>query len=68
MAEIHVERKSGNRLWFWILAAVLAVIVAVVLLDYAGYIQLPAIGAALPDPAGSPALAAALAVAAPMEV
>lgn len=53
MADIRVERKSGGRTWLWVLLAVIVVIVAVVLLDYAGYIDLPIrLGAATSPTAG----------------
>lgn len=53
MADIRVERKSGGRTWLWVLLAVIVVIVAIVLLDYAGYIDLPfRLGAAVAPPAG----------------
>lgn len=41
MADIRVERKSGGRAWLWILLVVILLIVAVLLLDRAGYIDLP---------------------------
>ncbi|HSJ07786.1 MAG TPA: hypothetical protein VK936_13865 [Longimicrobiales bacterium] len=50
MADIRVERKGGGRTWMWVLLAVIVIIVAVVLLDYAGYIDLPfRLGAAIPE-------------------
>jgi putative copper export protein len=41
MADIRVEQKSGGRAWLWILLVVILLIVAVLLLDRAGYIDLP---------------------------
>lgn len=41
MADIRVERKSGGRAWLWILLAVVLLIVAALLLDRAGYVDLP---------------------------
>ncbi|HEX6306608.1 MAG TPA: hypothetical protein VFZ69_00400 [Longimicrobiales bacterium] len=41
MADIRVERKSGGRVWLWILLVLVLLIVAVFLLDRAGYIDLP---------------------------
>lgn len=53
MADIRVERKSGGRTWLWVLFAVIVVIAAVVLLDYAGYIDLPVrLSAAAQPPVG----------------
>jgi hypothetical protein len=40
MAEIKVERNKGGHTWIWIVLAVVAIIAAVLLLDYAGYIDL----------------------------
>jgi hypothetical protein len=40
MAEIKVERKQGGNTWIWIVLAVVAIIAAVLVLDYAGYIDL----------------------------
>jgi hypothetical protein len=41
MADIRVERKGGISPWLWVALAVVVLIVAVVLLDYYGYINLP---------------------------
>jgi hypothetical protein len=41
MADIRVERKSGGRAWLWILIVVVLLIAAALLLDRAGYIDLP---------------------------
>ncbi|MBR9990158.1 MAG: hypothetical protein KFH98_10400 [Gemmatimonadetes bacterium] len=41
MADIRVERKSGGHPWLWVLLAVVLIIVAAVLLDRAGYVDLP---------------------------
>lgn len=42
MADIRVEQRRGGARWLWIaLAAIVVIVVAVVLLDYAGYINLP---------------------------
>jgi hypothetical protein len=41
MAQIRVERQRRVSPWIWVLAAVLLVIVAVLLLDWMGYIELP---------------------------
>ena len=41
MADIRVERKSGGRAWLWVLLAVVLLIVAALLLDRAGYVDLP---------------------------
>lgn len=41
MADIRVERKSGGHMWMWILLAVVLLAVAALLLDRAGYIDLP---------------------------
>jgi putative copper export protein len=41
MADIRVERKKTGHTWLWIVLAVVVLIVAVVLLDRAGYINLP---------------------------
>ena len=66
MADIRVERKSGGRAWLWVLLVVVLLIVAALLLDRAGYIELP-IDLGAMDAAGSaPALAWA-AVAYPQE-
>ncbi|CAN5697423.1 hypothetical protein BH23GEM9_BH23GEM9_21720 [soil metagenome] len=52
MADIRVERKSGISPWVWVALAVVALIVAVVLLDYYGYIDLPVrMGATHAEPA-----------------
>ncbi|HSJ26043.1 MAG TPA: hypothetical protein VK929_15300 [Longimicrobiales bacterium] len=41
MAQIKVERAKRGFGWIWLVAAVVLVIAAVLLLDYAGYINLP---------------------------
>lgn len=41
MADIRVERKSGSRVWLWLLLVVVLLIAAALLLDRAGYIDLP---------------------------
>jgi putative copper export protein len=41
MADIRVERKSGGKAWLWILIVVVLLIVAALLLDRAGYVDLP---------------------------
>jgi hypothetical protein len=41
MAQIRVERGRRISPWVWLIAALAVVVVAVVLLDYAGYIRLP---------------------------
>ena len=41
MADIRVERKSGGRAWLWVLIIIVLLIVAALLLDRAGYIELP---------------------------
>jgi preprotein translocase subunit SecG len=41
MADIRVERKKGGHAWIWIVLAVVVLIAVVVLLDRAGYIDLP---------------------------
>jgi hypothetical protein len=41
MADIRVERTGGSKTWLWVLLAVIAIVIAVVLLDYFGYINLP---------------------------
>jgi preprotein translocase subunit SecG len=41
MADIRVERKKGGHTWLWVVLAVVVLIVAVILLDRAGYIDLP---------------------------
>lgn len=41
MADIRVERKGGISPWVWVALAVVALVIAVVLLDYFGYIDLP---------------------------
>jgi bacteriorhodopsin len=63
MADIRVEKKKGGQTWMWILLAVIVLIAAVVLLDRAGYIDLPVrLGAGSAVPAyiavlaGAPAL------------
>lgn len=62
MADIRVERKRGGHTWLWILAAVVVLLAAIVLLDRAGYIDLPALGSALPGAADDTLLAHAAAV------
>lgn len=41
MADIRVERKRGGRAWLWVLIVVVLLIVAALLLDRAGYVDLP---------------------------
>lgn len=41
MADIRVERKGGGHIWLWILLAVALLIAAALLLDRAGYVELP---------------------------
>jgi hypothetical protein len=41
MADIRVERRGGISPWVWVVLAVVALVIAVVLLDYFGYIDLP---------------------------
>jgi hypothetical protein len=41
MADIRVERKSGGRAWLWVLVVLVLLVIAAVLLDRAGYIDLP---------------------------
>ena len=41
MADIRVEQKGGGHTWLWILLIVALIIVAALLLDRAGYIELP---------------------------
>lgn len=41
MAEIRVERKGRSNTWLWIVLAVLVLIAAAILLDRAGYVDLP---------------------------
>ena len=41
MAEIRVERKGRNHTWLWIVLAVIVLIAAAILLDRAGYVDLP---------------------------
>ena len=41
MADIRVERKSGGRAWLWVLIIIVLLIAAALLLDRAGYIELP---------------------------
>lgn len=41
MADIRVERKGGGHIWLWVLLAVALLIVAALLLDRAGYVELP---------------------------
>jgi hypothetical protein len=64
MADIRVERKSGGRGWLWILLAVVLLIVAALLLDRAGYIELPfnvgSLDSALPEASAQLALTAAV--------
>jgi putative copper export protein len=63
MADIRVERKSGGRAWLWVLLVVVLLIVAALLLDRAGYIDLPVnLGALDAVPAGPVQLASAAAV------
>jgi hypothetical protein len=53
MADIRVERKRGGYVWLWAVLAVVVVLVgAALLLDRAGYIDLPfTVGVASPLPA-----------------
>ena len=49
MAELRVERKSrGGKVWLWLLLALVVLIVAAILLDRAGYVDVPGL-AAVPD-------------------
>ncbi|HSJ08928.1 MAG TPA: hypothetical protein VK928_03420 [Longimicrobiales bacterium] len=41
MAEIRVERKGRNNTWLWIVLAVVLLIVAAIVLDRLGYVDLP---------------------------
>lgn len=41
MAQIRVAREKRSNTWVWVLAAVVVLVAAVLLLDYAGYINLP---------------------------
>lgn len=41
MAEIRVERKGRSYTWLWIVLAVVVLIAAAILLDRAGYVDLP---------------------------
>jgi len=41
MAEIRVEQKSGGRGWIWVVLVLLVLIAAALLLDRAGYVDLP---------------------------
>jgi putative copper export protein len=41
MADIRVEQKSGGRAWLWVLIVIVLLIAAALLLDRAGYIDLP---------------------------
>lgn len=66
MADIRVERKSGGRTWLWVLLVVVLLIVAALLLDRAGYIELPIDLGAVDAAVSAPALAWA-AVAFPQE-
>jgi putative copper export protein len=60
MAELRVERKGGGKAWIWILVALVVLIIAAVLLDRAGYIDLPfRTGAVDPEPAILASLASA---------
>jgi putative copper export protein len=68
MADIRVERKSGGRVWLWILLVVVLLIVAALLLDRAGYIELPVdLGATDAVPSVQSELAWAAAVVHPQE-
>jgi hypothetical protein len=63
MADIRVERKSGGHAWLWILLAVVLLIAAALLLDRAGYVDLPInTGATDAVPAVPAQLASALSV------
>lgn len=41
MADIRVERRSGISPWVWVVLAIVVLVIAAVLLDYFGYINLP---------------------------
>jgi hypothetical protein len=61
MAQIRVERARRIGAWVWVVAAVILVIAAVLLLDWAGYINLPfRVGAGPADPAALAVAFAAL--------
>lgn len=61
MADIRVEQKSRGHAWVWILLVVVLLIVAALLLDRAGYIDLPVnIGANRALPAAPAQLASTL--------
>jgi putative copper export protein len=63
MADIRMERKSGGRAWLWVLLVVVLLIVAALLLDRAGYIDLPVnLGVRDAVPAAPSQLASATAV------
>jgi hypothetical protein len=52
MADIRVERRGGISPWLWVALAIIVLVVAVVLLDYFGYIDLPVrMGAVGAEPA-----------------
>jgi putative copper export protein len=59
MADIRVEQKKGGHAWIWIVLAVVLLIAAVLLLDRAGYINLPIGMSAVPELSGQRDLAAA---------
>ena len=59
MAELRVERKKrGSAALLWILLALVVLVVAAILLDRGGYVDVPGIGA-VQDANGYPALALA---------
>lgn len=63
MADIRVEQKGGGHTWLWILLIVALLIVAALLLDRAGYIELPInTGANDAGAAGAAQLASTLSV------
>jgi hypothetical protein len=50
MAQIRVHREKRGNSWIWVVLAVVVVLVAaVLLLGWAGYIQLPWLGSINPD-------------------
>ena len=58
MADIRVERKSGGRGWMWILLLLVLLIVAALLLEAAGYIDIPGIDLGGGDTVQGPARSA----------
>ncbi|HUF50664.1 MAG TPA: hypothetical protein VMN60_07525 [Longimicrobiales bacterium] len=49
MAELRVERTTrGGKVWLWLLLLVVVLLVAAVLLDRAGYVDVPGLGAVQP--------------------